>query len=93
MQSARLTSLTRFGRLEDKAARDLDILITRKLSVQAAGKDIAIISGESYDAFHSLKGYYAPEQWDVYWTGRQVIWSSFIGRPSSNTMVCIAFNY
>lgn len=32
----------------------------------------AVISGETLTRFLSTKGYYVPEQWDVYWANRQV---------------------
>ena len=32
---------------------------------------MAVIAGETYSPYLAIKGYYAPEEWDVYWTGRQ----------------------
>ena len=31
-----------------------------------------MVSGETLTKFLSTKGYYVPEQWDVYWANRQV---------------------
>ncbi len=37
-----------------------------------ASEGVAVISGETLTKFLSTKGYYVPEQWDVYWANRQV---------------------
>ena len=40
--------------------------------MQAAGPEAALITGETVRLRFSVKGYDAPESWDIYWTGRQV---------------------
>ena len=37
-----------------------------------ASQGAAVISGEARTRFLSDKGYFSPEQWDVYWANRQV---------------------
>ena len=40
--------------------------------MQAAGPELALVTGETVRLRFSVKGYDAPESWDIYWTGRQV---------------------
>lgn len=40
--------------------------------MQAAGPGLALLTGETVRLRFSVKGYDAPESWDIYWTGRQV---------------------
>lgn len=40
--------------------------------MQAAGPELALITGDTVRLRFSVKGYDAPESWDIYWTGRQV---------------------
>jgi hypothetical protein len=47
------------------------ILLLLSGFVQGAGSGVAVVAGESRDAYRSIKGYYSPDLWDVYWTGRQ----------------------
>ena len=42
------------------------------MNMQAAGPDSAVVTGETVRLRFSVKGYDAPESWDIYWTGRQV---------------------
>lgn len=44
----------------------------RRVLFQEAGTSIAVLAGETRSTFLSVKGYYAPDQWDIYWTGMQV---------------------
>ena len=42
------------------------------IPLQEVGSSVAVIVGETNSSFLSVKGYYAPEHWDIYWTGRKV---------------------
>jgi hypothetical protein len=37
-----------------------------------ASAGAAVISGESWTEFLSTKGFFVPEEWDVYWANRRV---------------------
>ena len=41
-------------------------------ALQEVGSGVAVIVGDTNSSFLSVKGYYAPEHWDIYWTGRKV---------------------
>lgn len=41
-------------------------------ALQAAGREVAIVSGETKRLHFAVKGYDAINSWDIYWTGRQV---------------------
>eukprot|EP00879_Flechtneria_rotunda_P016502 GHRR01017270.1.p1 GENE.GHRR01017270.1~~GHRR01017270.1.p1 ORF type:complete len:910 (+),score=306.65 GHRR01017270.1:263-2992(+) len=47
------------------------------------------ISGESSAAFLSVKGYYVPEKWDVYWTIRQACHKAYAHMKPNQFVNCI----
>ena len=47
------------------------------------------ISGESTAAFSSVKGYYVPERWDVYWTMRQSCHKAYSHMKAGQMVNCI----
>jgi hypothetical protein len=47
------------------------------------------ISGESTAAFMSIRGYYVPEKWDVYWTIRSACHKAYESMQQGQLVNCI----
>jgi hypothetical protein len=47
------------------------------------------VSGESTTAFMSVKGYYVPEKWQVYWTMRSACQKAYSSMQPGQLVNCI----
>jgi hypothetical protein len=57
------------------------------LSAASAGR--MEISGESTAAFMSIRGFYVPEKWDVYWTIRSACHKAYESKRPGQLVNCI----
>lgn len=85
-QQLQQTSPTRFF-IDEGYFLDGDTEILR--AYIAASNNRLEITGESTAAFLSVKGYYVPEKWDVYWTIRQSCHMAFPYMKPGQMVNCI----